>query len=121
MTNSYNFLVKLVEGDNVDITELTLNDLNFEYSIQCIIFLGDYDVNSTVEVDGIDLVFGGGFVYNQTPPITINVKDSEFGILIIGKKTKKQIFSSGYLSDDTINNYVENGYVENYFQLNKLK
>jgi hypothetical protein len=114
MTNSYNFLNKLVENDTIDVSFMTLDDINFSYSIQTIIFLGGYDDLTEIEINDINVKLHGGFVYNQTPISKINVISSTYGVLIIGKKTKKDIFRP-FINDTSFNNFVQSDYVNNYF------
>ena len=92
MADSFNFKLKLENNQSIDVNQLDLENPNFYHSIQCAIMVGNPTESINVILNGEDVVFPGGFVFNQIPIITLTVFSSTNGVLIIGKKTKKQIF-----------------------------
>jgi hypothetical protein len=115
MSQTKSFTIKLGQGESVDITSLNLDDVNFSYSFQTAILLGAYDELINVNINGIDIQLPGGFVYNHTPITTFSVTSSTNGVLLIGLKTKREIFGQ-YVNDMSINSFMFADYIDDYFE-----
>ena len=92
MIQAETYTIKLVQGDSLSVSGLEASDDKYYYSLHTLIFLGSYDNVTTLTLNGIQIKLPGGFVYNQTPIHSVNVTSAVEGVLLIGRKTKKQIF-----------------------------
>lgn len=93
MIQSEIYYTKLTQGQSLNTITLDTNDDNFTYNIHTLIFLGTYASETTVNINGIEMLLSGGFVYNQTPIQTVSVVTSTHGVLVIGRKTRKKLFN----------------------------
>jgi len=84
---------KIISGGTQSIAALEAADTGHTYSIHSILFLGAYDDVTVLTVNGTQLHLPGAFVLNQYPINSVSVTTSPHGILLIGKKTKKQLFT----------------------------
>jgi hypothetical protein len=86
---------KVTAGNSQSIAALEAADTGHTYSIHSIIFLGAYDDVTVLTVNGTQLDLPGAFVLNQYPINSVSVATSPHGVLLVGKKTKKQLFTFG--------------------------
>lgn len=93
MIQSEKYVVKLEQGESINVKSLNAGDTGNTYSIHTIIFLGDYADSTDIDLNGTSIRLPGAFVYNQTAVNTIDVTSSPHGILLIGSKTKRQLFN----------------------------
>jgi hypothetical protein len=85
---------KLTSGGTQSVALLQAADTGHTYSIHSIIFLGAYDDVTTLTVNGTQLVLPGAFVLNQYPISSVSVTTSPHGVLLVGKKVKRQLFNT---------------------------
>ncbi len=93
MIQSQEYVVKLIQGQSTSISALEASDTGHTYNIHTVIFLGGYDDDTTIVLNGIQMILPGAFVYNQTSIRSISITTSTNGVLLIGKKTKKALFN----------------------------
>lgn len=86
------FMEKIITGETYNVSTQELNDLNYYYNVHTLIILGNSKTVCDLTIDGLDIKLSTGFVYNYTPISTITVNSAPSGVLLIGKKIKKQIF-----------------------------
>ena len=115
MVQSQVYMVNIAEGETIDIKTLDANDINYNYTISTIIFLGATTNVTTIELDGIPVSFPGGCVFNQSVIKNITAITASEGVLLIGKKTRKTIFQPVLDPNDLQNDYLLD-YVDDYFQ-----
>ena len=87
------YLRKLAQGESTSIYALDASDTGYTHSIHTILIIGKYTDNSTITVNGIQMVFSGGMEIKQFPIISISADIAPEGILLIGKKTRKTLFN----------------------------
>jgi hypothetical protein len=92
MNQSREYVVKLTQGQSTSISALEQADTNHTYNIHTVIFLGGYNDETTLVLNGSTIKLAGGFIYNQTPIRSISITTSTNGVLLIGKTTKKTLF-----------------------------
>ncbi len=92
MIQSQEYVTKLTQGQSVSISALELSDTGHTYNIHTIIFLGSYNDDTDFILNGLSLKLSGGFVYNQTSIRSLSITSSTYGVLLIGKKTRKTLF-----------------------------
>ena len=93
MIQSEKYVVKLDQGDSINVNTLNSGDTGHTYGIHTMIVLGDYNDSTDMTLNGIALRMPGAFVYNHTAISTLNVTASTHGVLLIGSKTKRQLFN----------------------------
>jgi hypothetical protein len=115
MDESYIFKTILTEDDIMDVNLINLDDINFTLSIYKVVFLGGKNELLHVKINDESIKLPGGFVYDFNPITKIEVVDSNDGVLVLGSKRKKKIFSQ-HINDLTLNNVVISGYIIGYYQ-----
>jgi Mg2+/Co2+ transporter CorC len=87
-------VIKLVtNADPLDINALSDID-RFNYAFNTFIVLDNMDEVSTIYINGILYELPGGFESSRISINTLTVDALSAGVLVIGSKTKKEIFGN---------------------------
>ena len=93
MIQSEKYVVKLDQGDSINTSTLNSGDTGHTYSIHSMIVLGAYENTTDMLLNGIDVRMPGAFIYNLTSISTLDITASTYGVLLVGSKTKRQLFN----------------------------
>lgn len=85
--------IKLISGDTISIKQLDLDNPKYSHSIHTIHTLGDYSEVTELNINNVSgIKFGGGTIFNALPITKLDIVSSASGVLVIGKKQKREIF-----------------------------
>jgi hypothetical protein len=120
MYNTEEFQILLNYGETASVNGFGNNTL-YGYNIHTAILISSRDLPVNLTVNGINITLPNSFVLNQFPIRTITLNTNNTNILLIGRKDRKIQFGEKTKFDNnnqdlTINNFVVEDYIDDYFE-----